>query len=175
MSDFPNVQTIGPVISTESIYSWGGVMVSHTLTSPASAGWSSGNRAIYIPFALPSPFVVRSIWCHNGATAAGNIDLGVLGLDGSLIFSIGTTAQAGTNTFQIVTVTERVLAPGAYYFACVASTSSSTFFRHTYGTAARLVGGILQAASQLPLTTLPTFATTGDNVPVMGIASITSF
>jgi hypothetical protein len=130
---------------------------------------------VYIPFVLPCPFVVRSIWAFNGATAAGNIDLGVLSQDGSLIFSIGTTAQAGTNAFQIVTVTERVLSPGPYYFACVNSGSTGTFFRHTYGNAGKVVGGCLQAASQLPLTSNPTWATITDNVPVMGISSLTSF
>jgi hypothetical protein len=113
------------------------------------------------------------VWWRNGTAVAGNVDCGVFALDGTLIVSCGSTAQSGTSNFQIVTVTETLLAPGAYYLALAASSTSAQFQRNTY-TLAEELGGILQAASQLPLATLPTFANASGYQPIFGIASITA-
>ena len=178
MSDFPPVdQIICPVIAShETLWGVGGYLFAHTLSTTGSTAWPSNNRAIYHPISIPCPFTVRSVWSLNGASVSGNIDIGVLSLDGALIVSSGATAQAGTSTLQIITVTNTVLAPGAYYIAMSASSTSATVTRHAYGVAGQRVAGIVQADSQNPLTSLPTFATIATSGSFcFGIASITTF
>ena len=178
MSDFPSTnQIICPLLSSEGVWSLGGKMIGHTINaSTPSAVWVSANRGYDIPFDLICPFNLRSMFCFYGGTVAGNLDFGVYALDGTLIVSTGAVAQSGTSALQIASITQTLLSPGSYYMAMSASSNSATVSKHSYGAAGLSVAGVLMAASQHPLTTLPTFAnTTGQNPPVMGIASITSF
>jgi hypothetical protein len=176
VSDFPGTTLLPPVISIASPHAFGGSMICHTLQASASATWPTNNLGIFIPFSLPAPYVVRSLYSVNGATASGNLDMGIFALDGTLIVSKGSTAQSGTDTLQILSVTATLLSPGRYFVALSSSTTAATFYRNPYGAAGQGVGGILQASSQLPLANLPTFATPANSyVPLCGLASITSY
>jgi hypothetical protein len=174
MSDFPGLNPVMPTrISIDSAYSAGGPAIGFSL-GVGTGTWPTANLAIFLPLSLPSPFRVLSGWWINGGTVAGNVDVGVYGLDGSLIVSAGSTAQSGTNVPQSATLAETLLSPGAYYLAMSASSTSAIFQRHSY-TNGQQAYGTLQAASQLPLATLPTFATPANSYqPIFGIASVTS-
>lgn len=174
MTDFPATdQILPPTISSNSMYSLGGVAMATSLGS-SNSSWPANNNAYFIPFSLPAPFVVRAGFWHNGATTSGNVDFGVYDLGRSLIVSSGSTAQGTVSVPQIVTLTETILAPGAYYFALSCDNTTSVFARNTY-TDEQLFG-ILKVASLHPLTTLPTLiGANNDYQPFVGIASITTF
>lgn len=178
MADFPAINQLppGPTIAMQSMWAFGGTAVGFSIATPTSAVWPSANLGIFVPITLPGPFVVRAGWTRNGSAVAGNMDIGVFGLDGTLIVSTGSTAQSGTSTFQIVSMGPTLLPPGGYYMALSASSASAQFVRNTYtaGTGLRYAG-VLQAASQVPLANLPTFAApANDYLPVFGIASVTT-
>ncbi len=176
--DFPTSGVCPPVISSLSPYAGTGCLtyMANSFGAGASTAWPSANRAMFVPFWLPGPFVLASLFSYNGATATGNIDIGVYGVDGSLIASKGTTAQSGTSTLQILTITAKVLLPGRYYMAISASSTSTTFVSRTPATNLTVRMGLLQAASQVPLATGPTLATAASAVlPIFGIAQITTY
>ena len=128
-------------------------------TSSASGGWPQSNRAIFVPFRLTSPFSVSTMWWENGATATGNVDIGIYTEDGTRLVSSGSTAQTGTNTTQSVTVTTTQLGPGLFYLALALSSSSGTIFRNTGGGIQnQRVMGLAQQASAFPLPATATLA-----------------
>lgn len=131
----------------------------NNIASPTSGTWGTANRAVYIPLTLRRPFTLASMAVYNGATATGNIDLGIYTEDGVLIWSSGSTAQSGTNAYQVVTPGSPVkLPPGRYYIAMACSSTSATilgraFLQHT----GRAVGAGIQA-SAFPLPSTATIA-----------------
>ncbi len=175
--DFPVNDPINAVISSHSRFSYGAIQVEFNVSAiPATATWPTANLGLFIPFFLPCRFVLRRMFCLNGSAVSGNIDLGVYSMDGSKIVSAGSTAHSGTSTVQIVTVTETVLAPGRYYMALSCSNTTSQFLRQSIGVLGAQNGGIVQAATQVPLANLPTFASPSNTfIPVFGISSITTF
>jgi hypothetical protein len=179
MADFPSPGVCLPVYSVFSSVASGGALnlLANSAGNGASTAWPSANRAIYVPFYLPASFTLASMFSYNGATATGNIDLGVYGVDGTLIASKGATAQSGTSTLQILTMASLILLPpGRYYMAMSASSTSSTVFARTPNVATQQRMGILQAASQNPLATGPTLATVASSfLPFFGIAQITTY
>ncbi len=176
--DFPG-QGISPhILGVVSRFSMGGRFDAYQGTiSVASGAWPTTNVAIFIPFYVPGPFTVRSFWCFNGASVSGNVDLGVYGLDGSLIVSTGSTAQAGVSALQITTVTAKLLMPGAYYMALACDNTTATFTRTaTVPVLGLQSAGVTQAGSNFPLANLPTFATAAQAyTPFMGLAQITTY
>jgi hypothetical protein len=119
--------------------------------APASQTWPVANLAIYVPFYLPFAYPVRRLAWVNGGTAAGNLDIGIYGMNGGRIVSSGSVAQAGTNTIQYLATVDKILRPGAYYFAATASSTSTRIFGFL-STAVRCRSiGVLQEATALPL------------------------
>jgi len=179
MPDFPGGAVCPPVISTFSQYCTCHrlVFLANSVASGSSFAWPSANRAMFLPIHLPAPFLLKSFFAVNGTTATGNIDLGVYGVDGTLIASKGSTAQSGTSTLQILTLaTPIILSPGRYFMAVSASSTSTTFIGRTPATLILRRFGVLQAASQVPLATGPTFATAASAfLPHIGIAQITTY
>jgi hypothetical protein len=143
----------------------------------ASAVWPSANLGIYVPFWLPGPFLLSSFFSNNGSAVVGNIDIGVYGPDGSLISSKGSTAAAGTNQLQILSLgTPVMLSPGRYYMAMAASSTSIQVIRRNPAVLGLQRMGVIQAASQVPLANLPTWATVANAyLPIFGIAQITTY
>ena len=88
-----------------------------SITSAASATYVAANRAHYIPFVVSEPITVVQLFAYNGATASGNIDMGIYDAKGTKLVSIGSTAQAGTNALQTFDITDTVLGSGRFYLA----------------------------------------------------------
>ena len=135
-----------------------------------STAWPAANLAIFIPFLLDFPFTVAQIYAHNGATASGNIDVGVYAEDSSKLVSAGSTAQAGTSAIQAFNVTDTYLAPGVYYFAVALDNTTATM--SSRGSPVATIGqivGFAEMASAFPLPAIATLASfTRTLYPAMG-------
>lgn len=121
-----------------------------------SGNWIAANRAIYVPFRLTAPRVVRQLWWYNG-TIVGTVhlDCGIYMANGpsttSLLVSSGSTVQAGGSALQLVDVTDTLLPGGLYYMALVMDANSSGVFRCTYGVQNSRIIGMCQQASAFTL------------------------
>ena len=154
----------------------GAMLGSQLVGTPTSAAWTSNNRAFYMPLYVPQPVVVVKLWVLNGATASGNIDLGLYtrgaGGPASLLTSSGSTAQSGTSVVQEVDITDQVLSPGTYYVALAHSSTVGTVYRTQIGNAAKAQStGICMQASALPLPATATpVVTTVSDIPIFGVS-----
>jgi hypothetical protein len=179
MADYPTGGVCPPVLSVFSQYCTASNLAfySNAVSNGSSGTWPSANRGLFIPIWLPAPFQLASFFCVNGSAVAGNIDMGVYGTDGSLISSKGSTAQSGTSTLQILTLTTPiVLNPGRYFMAISASSASATFISRTPSVIIEQRLGMLQAATQVPLANLPTLATCASAyLPHFGISQLTTY
>lgn len=146
--------------------------------TPSSAAWPAANRALYIPMALRSPYRIRRVWWVNGATANGNVDLGIYAwtaTGGDLLYSTGAVAQAGTDAPQYVTK-DLLLTPGEYYLALSLSSGTGTTHRlsSVSGNTMRILGPLQQAtAHPLPSSMTPAAIATG-YWPLFGITQTTT-
>jgi hypothetical protein len=134
MPDFPAIAyTLPPlqgnVISPMSECSIGPDII------PGPAGLSGqtlpANRAHFWPFALAEPFTVDRMGWYNAGAVSGNCDAGIYGVDGTRLVSTGSTAQAGTNTLQIVDVTNTLLTRGYYLIAFAIDNNTGNIFQNT--------------------------------------------
>lgn len=98
--------------------------------SLASAVWTA-NRLIFVPFSIGRPTLVSQFYWMNGATAAGNTDVGIYTEDGTIkLGSSGSTANAGTSVLQAVNVADFTLAANQrYWLALGCDDSTHTYFR----------------------------------------------
>lgn len=160
----PPLPTISP-ISTESIV----LGASATLSSFASAVLTA-NRAYLIPFHIQEPITVTKLFCANGATASGNVDVGIYSSSFVRIASSGSTAQAGTNTLQIFDITDITIGPGDFYLAIALNNGTGTIFSQNVGVTIGNRIGLLQMASAFPLPATITPATVSAGVtPIVGL------
>ena len=100
------------------------------LADGASAVWPAANDALFIPFSLSEPVLVKRLGWTNGATVAGNVDCGIYDTAGVRLLSTGTTAQSGTSAIQSVDVTDTQLGPGLFYMALASDSATATFNRY---------------------------------------------
>ena len=161
---FVTVHTYGPL----SI----GLEIGGSLVGTASATYPAASTAIFVPFSLPAPLTAAQLFTYNGATASGNIDVGLYAADGTRLVSSGSTAQAGTNTLQAFDITDTELGPGNYYLAIALDNTTGTLFR-TVPAARYLAGvGCFQQASAFALPATATFATMAQvYLPVFGFST----
>lgn len=139
--------------------------------APASVAHGTANLARGYPFYLSEPALVLKAWWFNGATASGNIDVGVYTLDGAKLFSTGATAQGTINVLQEVDITDYQLGRGVYYCAVSCSSATATLFSTGYNLHFAKSIGWLQMATAHPLpTTLTPAAFTSSIEPTFGIA-----
>jgi hypothetical protein len=129
--------------------------VGGALTSVTS---NQANRASYYPIYLPFGCTATRLWWINGATASGNVDIGIYDREGNRLVATGSTAQGSTNSIQLVDITDQPLSPGWYYLAIAFGSATAT----AYGTAniganAAHALGIAQEASAFPLPSTATF------------------
>ncbi len=179
MSDFPSARYELPIIS--SYGACGAAFSVAIFNSVITAGggaalWPSANLALYFPFRLSAPYVMRTMWWANGTAVAGSVDAGIYGRDGTKLYSTGLTAQAGTSTVQSVSLaTPLCLQPDMYYMAMNSSAGSATFNRTAYGVEQSKSGGFAQQA--VGAVTLPATASMAAIAtayqPLFGIASAT--
>lgn len=168
-----------PLISTvseEGMLQWAATSIQ---PAPASSAVTTvANEARYFPLRLSAPFLIVKFWWINGTAVAGNIDAGIYSASGTLLTSIGSTAQATTSAVQSVTLgTPYLLMPDFYYLAWCASSTSATMFMQlsTNGvTDARRVGMYTQT-SAFPLPATATFAAASTSrIAVVGISNRTT-
>lgn len=128
--------------------------------TPASAAWPASNDALFIPFDINKPIIIKRLFTINGGTASGNVDVGIYTEDGSLLTSIGSTAQSGTNAPQFFNITDIMLSPGRYYLAVAMNNTTGTMFRANLTTIRNSQLGVAKMATAFPLPATATFATT---------------
>lgn len=168
----PMVSTFGP---------WGvapSPAVTGSASTPGAATWESSNRAVYMPVIVPCVCVVRRVWWMNGATTgSATIEVGIYNQSaygpGSKIIS-GSATQGNASEVQFVDVTDTTLAPGVYWLAIMASTTTNTtLFRLAVNTSQDGTRRMQQAsANPLPSTATPVESTAA-NVWVCGFSTTT--
>ena len=132
--------------------------------TPVSATtWPTADQAIFVPFVVYNPLTIVKLGFYNGATASGNIDVGIYDEAGVLLVSAGSTAQAGTSGVQSFDVTDTALNPGLHYLAAALDNTTGTFQRPNVATV-QLHGamGILSMATAFPLPSTATMAAAVD-------------
>lgn len=138
-------------------------------TGPASAVWPASNDAIFVPMYLNQAVLIQRLYVINGATASGNIDMGIYTEDGARITSIGSTAQSGTNVAQFFNITDLILGPGRYYLACAKDDTTGTVFRMNISILAMQKMGFAKMATAFALPATATFAAvTASYIPIVG-------
>lgn len=138
--------------------------------SLTSATYPSANRAVFYPFRALTSFTVYGFWMLNGATASGNIDLGIYSLDGTRLTSTGTNAQSGTSTKQEITLGSSVLlGAGMYYMALAMDNATGTVLRRSTSAIMNKMHGLKQSATSFVLPATVTFATySSASLPIYG-------
>lgn len=130
-------------------------MFTMTATAPVANAWPTANTVIFVPFTIPEAMTVTKMFCGI-ANAAGNIDLGIYNENQTLVISIGTTIASGSNTLQVLDITDTTLARGRYYMAMVADTVVTLTIISSVLLAAGIcqsMGLLQQASVTLPLST----------------------
>lgn len=164
MADFPNMRWpplnhITPFHS-ESIgdaYRGGG----GSAMSSASSGAFTDDQIYYYPFIIHESAIAVKMAYLVGATASGNVDLGIYDSQWNLLVSTGLTAQGTINVLQELDITDTLLNPGIYFMAIKCTSGTGTAFRVTRGDEVTLsvlpmyteIGG---ADAALPTTGAPT-------------------
>lgn len=172
MGDWPNTpQPLCVTVHPYSLNACGGIGgYGLSLANFTSSAWTASNRAVYMPFWLNRPETFVKLFCMNGATASGNVDMGIYDYAGTRIVSIGTTAQSGTNALQEFDITDTQIGPGKFYLALAMDNTTGTIFRTTgsitdFGREA----GFLMQESAFALPATATFAAiTSNSLPLFG-------
>lgn len=171
MYEFPNQGLpVGPTIATLSIECLG-AEVGSSVQNYASAAYPAANRAYYIPFHLDEPILVTKLFCANGATVSGNVDMGIYDSNFTRIVSIGSTVQAGTSALQAFDITDTLIGPGDFYLAIALDNATGTIYNGTNPTLPVVqAAGILMQASAFPLPANATPVTSSaTTVPLVGL------
>jgi hypothetical protein len=122
---------------------WGGAV---------STTWVA-NLAVFIPFGVSQPFLVREVFWFNGSAAGANIDVGIYDTAGNRLASLGTTAQSTASTvITSAAFTDYTIAPGDYFmaFACNGTTNTVGGWAPAANLAAAVGVGQMASAFVLP-------------------------
>lgn len=171
----PNDSRIHTIMPTyqRNIGVWDDLGMIPKMDTIGSATYTSANRAHFQWFRVPEICVVKQLWVANGATASGNIDVGIYTPDGTRLVSSGSTAQSGTSTLQVFDVTDTTLAPGYYYIAVAMDNTTGTIRRNNLSTQASKFAGSAVMASAFPLPATATLATALGSAWVIGLTTET--
>jgi hypothetical protein len=124
-------------------------MVEQTTVSSAT---TTAGVAYLLAFRVIAPMVVTTVGIVNGATASGNIDIGIYTPDGTRLASTGSTAQSGTSTIQNIALTAPVtLGRGWYYVAYQIDNTTGTFLSANSASTLWRVTGNRVVANTFPL------------------------
>jgi hypothetical protein len=120
--------------------------------APTSTAWGTANLARMVPFTLvKTATLVKGFWA-NGATANGNVCVGVYNNAAERLCTTGSVAQTGTSVLQEAALTGTLtLAPGRYYLALSSSSATATFLAVAPNVQVLKALGMAQAASAFPL------------------------
>ncbi len=147
--------------------------------SGTSAVWPSANLALFFPFTVAEPTLVRRMFVYNGATASGQTDVGIYTTDGARITSAGANAlallQVGVSVMQYFDIADVTLMPGDYFLAISKNDTTGTVFRAGPVLALVRANGVLHMATAHPLPATATFAapTLTGNIPLFGLTTRT--
>lgn len=123
--------------------------------SPGAGSWPTANLAIYMPFILPAPYVVRRLGWMNGTVTASHIDVGIYSDTGTRIVNTGSVTQSGASALQSFSLATPLKIPaGHYYFAfqCDLAVATPQFQRIAVtAIAGRLMGCLNQAVGSFGL------------------------
>lgn len=181
MSQFP-VAAAPPLVTIHphSLESLGDLLAAgggSALENAVSLAYPGANRAILVPFTvLAGPITVVKLFALNGATASGNIDVGLYDSAFTRIVSAGSTAQAGTNAMQEFDIADTVLGAGRFYLAVAMDNTTGTLFRSTFASGSRMMfTGCAQmaAAFPLPATITPASVSVSNYIPIVGLTTRT--
>ena len=143
----------------------------------ASAVWPTANTAFYYPVYLPVSRTFVKAWWLNGATAAGNVDVGIFTISAAtatLVVASTAEAQAGVSAMQVATTfASTTLAPGLYYLAMSMSLITGTRFGAAAQATLLKSMGCYQRATAHPLSTNGAgvvVAMANSTVPVFGFS-----
>jgi hypothetical protein len=163
-----------PVIYSRGPEAGGRERTAQSGATPASAVWPAAQEAIYIPFSIPEAATFTRGYVYNGATAAGNWDIGIYDESGNRLASSGAVAMSGTNAIQVIAFTASVtLQPGRYYMALVNDNATATVFASAANLTYIHSGPYLQTSAGTTLPTTATFATWVSTIhPCFGVSTL---
>lgn len=116
--------------------------------NPVTTLWPGANLAIYMPMRLPVSYAMVRAYVVNGGAVSGNFDIGIYNQDFTKVISSGSTAQAGVNATQYVTLST-TLAAGSYYLCLAFDNGTAQVFAAggMPANTSRLMGILQQAAA----------------------------
>ncbi len=135
-------------------------------------------RVLLCQFVVPVSCQVNGLSYMIGAAAAGNVIGGIVGPvsrtgdtadAGAVIAQSASTAQAGTNTYQLLTWTAVTLAPGVYYAALEGDNATGTYHRHPNQIQAPGLASFYDRSGGYGALTDPTPTTTSTGSAVPGL------
>jgi hypothetical protein len=157
-----SLECVGPIITSSSSGT--------KFQSAVSAVYPVANTALFFPFFLGKPITALKMFWFNGAVVSGNVDAGIYTLDGTLLVSTGSTAQAAITSLQSVAITPTKLGPGLFYLAISMDNITGSLRRGLSGAAERLGAAEMVTAFALPgVATLGTL--TSDYIPIFGLST----
>lgn len=130
-------ESIGPGMRTMSV------------SSPASAT-NVQNLAWLYPFRLYEWVTFVRGWWYTGATANGNVDIGIYSDAFVRLGSTGAVGQGSTsvlNSSAFSVAAGITCGPGRYYYGMSCSSATGTFFSHTVIAAQARALGVVQMAA----------------------------
>lgn len=139
----------------------------------AGSAYPIANKALFIPFRVMAPTRITKLFVVNSAIVFGNIDLGIYNSDGTRVVSTGSTAHAGVDTMQIITLGIPIrLTPDFYYMAISMNNTTASLYRVAPLVAFLKVIGMAEQTTAFPLPATATFATISSlYLPVIGFIS----
>lgn len=117
----------------------------------SSSAWPSGNRALFVPFAIERPWTARKTVHWNASTTDGNMDIGIYTRDGRRIVSTGSFVASGANAAQVNAIAETTLAPGSYYMAMATNGTRSKGVISGISVAEARMLGVMEMDTAMPL------------------------
>jgi len=108
---------------------------------------------------VPENVTITGIALMNGSAAAGNVTVGLYDANGISLGKSASTAQSGTDSYQLVPLA-LTLVPGTYFVAAQFDSASARFNTHVFGSfaAGKITGTTYGTMGNV---TLPTTFTTG--------------
>jgi hypothetical protein len=144
--------------------------------TPSSAAWPTAATALFFPVYVSQPRTYTKAWWLNGATAAGNVDVGIYTISGTTatrVVASSAVAQAGVSAMQVATTfTTTTIGPGLYYLAMACSLATATVWRSPTQVAFfSRAAGCYQAAAAHPLpASITVVAFTNIILPIFGFS-----
>jgi hypothetical protein len=162
-----------PVIHSFGIEAIAQLRMSSSGSTPASVVWPAANQALYVPFTVSDRVTFTRAHWYNGATASGNVDVGIYNEAAARLCSTGAVAQGTINVVQTAAFTASVaLNPGRYYMAMSCSSATATMFASS-ASLLPIMAGMYQQATAHVLPATATFATwTSTMQPLFSVSTM---